>query len=128
MMLSCSGASPKEITRARRVVETYHKAWITDDLERMFELSSTKRIIKLTGIDPRKGKEARKLAFSRLALVVRHTIRMLHYSGFEVVETVNSTPAQIVFKLTARHMVDGKERTSMLVRKLVREAGQWKLD
>jgi hypothetical protein len=123
----CRRAGREEETRARKVVEAYHRAWVENDMERMFDLSSRRQVRKITGVDPDSGSGARKLALERFSLLMKQPRDVMGYVRFQVESVVSSRPNRIVFKLKAWHLVGGQKKTSMLVRRVVKENGQWKV-
>ena len=123
----CRRAGRQEESRARKVVEAYHRAWVDNDMERMFDLSSRRQVRKMTGVDPDSGSAARKLALGRFSLLMKQPKDVMGYVRFEVDSVVSSRPDRIVFKLKAWHLVGGRKKTSTLLRRVVKEDGQWKV-
>jgi hypothetical protein len=123
----CARASAQDVARARKVAEAYHKAWVADDMEKMFELTSRKWVKKNLGVDPDKSTASRALALERFSLLMRQARDVMGYRKFEVQGVARSRPDRIVFKFKVHHRVGGVHKTSMAVRRVIKENGKWKV-
>jgi ketosteroid isomerase-like protein len=121
-------ADPKDVARARRVIERYNEAWLSGDAEKMLELSTRDRVERLTDVDPTRSTGHREKAVERLGLIAEQTRVFMGYDRLVIDEVVSSEPSRVVFKIKAHHERDGEERTSVFVRRVVKEKGQWRLD
>ncbi|MCD6497671.1 MAG: hypothetical protein J7M25_05110 [Deltaproteobacteria bacterium] len=121
----CHKVSEQDAAKARRVVQRYTAAWLADDVEAMYHLTSARRVRKLTGIDPSKGSAFRKRAFERFVLVARQTRDYMGYVKFKTMGWSSRGSSQVVFKVKAWHDAG---KSSILLFRVTKGHGGWKID
>jgi len=125
VLSGCHKVSEQDAAKAKQVVQRYAAAWLADDMETMYGLTSAKRIRRLTGIDSSKGSAFRKRAFERFVLVARQTRDYMGYVKFKTMGWSSKGPAQVVFKVKAWHDAG---KTSTLLFRVTKGHGGWKID
>jgi len=121
-------ASPEEVKAAAKVVERYNEAWLNQDMETMYNLSTKERIRSLTDVDPDKGSAHLELAKKRFNLIAEQTRVFLGYEQLEIEEVVKSQPGRVVFKIKALHKKGSRVEKSSFIRELVKKKEGWRLN